>query len=59
MASIFNSDQADFATSSLWPSRKNASKVLGLAPPSFSIVSVTANRALSGSRPAARSAFQS
>src|SRR6202022_4935468 len=34
--------QAVFASNSLCPSRTNCSKVLGLAPPSFSIVSVTA-----------------
>src|ERR1700692_1357165 len=33
---------ADFASHSLWPSRTKASKVFGLAPPIFSIVSVAA-----------------
>ena len=58
-ASICRPGQAVFAINSPWPSRTNVSNVLGLAPPSFSIVSVTAKRARSGSRPAARSAFQS
>ena len=51
--------QADFASVSLWPSRTKASNDFGLAPPIFSIVSVTAKRAASALRPAARSAFQS